>query len=253
MIGWTFKSAAIVREFADYIIEGSEVHVMLKNPTDAQAGEIKALNEELEDIDVALVVKDCLDMEDLLSVRPFEYDNIIVLAGTSSDDGATDAARVDSENIVAMLLLRRIFSQYPAESQNTKLITEILDSQNDELVAKAGVKDVIISNRLVSMIMAQISESRDIEKVYDDIFQEDGSEIYLKPAHLYFNALPVEVTFADLMGLAQRRGEICIGVKNKSLENSKEDNNGIQLIPEKNTRFELHAEDSLVVLSEDEL
>jgi len=253
MIGWTFKSAAIVREFADYVIEGSEVHVMLKNPTDAQAAEIKSLDEELEDIDVALVVKDCLDMEDLLSVRPFEYDNIIVLAGTSSDDGATDASRVDSENIVAMLLLRRIFSQYPAESQNTKLITEILDSQNDELVAKAGVKDVIISNRLVSMIMAQISESRDIEKVYDDIFQEDGSEIYLKPAHLYFNALPVEVTFADLMGLAQKRGEICIGVKNKSLENSKDDNNGIQLIPEKNTRFELHAEDSLVVLSEDEL
>ncbi len=253
MIGWTFKSAAIVREFADYVIAGSEVHVMLKNPTEAQAGEIKALDDELEDIDVRLVVKDCLDIEDLMSVRPFEYDNIIILAGTSSDDGATDASRVDSENIVAMLLLRRIFSQYPAESENTKLITEILDSQNDELVAKAGVKDVIISNRLVSMIMAQISESRDIEKVYDDIFQEDGSEIYLKPAPLYFAELPVEVTFADMMGLAQKRGEICIGVKKKFLENSKDDNNGIQLIPEKNTRFELRAEDSLVVLSEDEL
>ncbi|MEO1248083.1 MAG: hypothetical protein AAFX56_20590 [Pseudomonadota bacterium] len=253
MIGWTFKSAAIVREFADYVIEGSEVHVMLKSPTDAQVEEIRVLDEELEDIDVQLVVKDCLDIEDLMSVRPFEYDNIIILAGTSSDDGATDASRVDSENIVAMLLLRRIFSQYPAESHNTKLITEILDSQNDELVAKAGVKDVIISNRLVSMIMAQISESRDIEKVYDDIFQEDGSEIYLKPAHLYFAELPAEATFADMMGLAQKRGEICIGVKKKSLENSKDDNNGVQLIPEKNTRFELQAEDSLVVLSEDEL
>ena len=87
-----------------------------------------------------------------------------------------------------MLLLRRIFSQYANESASTKLITEILDSQNDELVAKAGVQDVIISNRLVSMIMAQISESSDIERVYDDIFQEDGSEIYLKPADLYFNS-----------------------------------------------------------------
>ncbi len=101
--------------------------------------------------------------------------------------------------------------------------------------------------------MAQIAESRDIEKVYDDIFQEDGSEIYLKPAHLYLGALPAEVSFADMMGLAQKRGEICIGVKQKSLESSKMDNNGIQLIPEKNARFELRAEDSLVVLSEDEL
>ena len=81
------------------------------------------------------------------------------------------------------------------------MITEILDSQNDALVAKAGVQDVIISNRLVSMIMAQISESRDIEKVYEDIFQEEGSEIYLKPAHLYFDELPLQASFADMLAI----------------------------------------------------
>ena len=253
MIGWTFKSPAIVREFADYIIEGSQLHVMLKNPTEEQAAEIEALNEELDTIEVGLLEKDCLNIDDLMSVKPFEYDNIIILADGGAEEAEIDAARVDSENIVALLLLRRIFSQYPKESKNTKLITEILDSQNDALVAKAGVQDVIISNRLVSMIMAQISESRDIEKVYDDIFQEDGSEIYLKPASLYLGAMPAELTFADMMSLAQKREEICIGVKIKALESSKEDNNGITLIPEKNTKFELTADDSFVVLAEDEL
>ena len=151
------KSPAIIREFADYITAGSRIHVLLKNPQDSQIAEIDALNEELESIDVGLIQKDCLSIEDLLSVKPFEYDNIIILAGNGSKDIDIDAARIDSENIVALLLLRRIFSQYPNESRNTKLITEILDSQNDALVAKAGVQDVIISNRLVSMIMAQIS------------------------------------------------------------------------------------------------
>ena len=103
------------------------------------------------------------------------------------------------------------------------------------------------------MIMAQISESRDIEKVYDDIFQEDGSEIYLKPATLYFDELPVEVTFADMIRIAQRREEVCIGVKKKALENNKDANNGVTLIPEKNTVYTLKAEDSLVVVAEDEL
>jgi hypothetical protein len=120
-------------------------------------------------------------------------------------------------------------------------------------VARAGVQDVIISNRLVSMIMAQMSESRDIEKVYDDIFQEDGSEIYLKPADLYFESLPVQVSFADMMSIAQQRDEVCIGVKIKSLENDKESNNGITLIPEKNMTYDLQEDDSLVVLAEDEL
>ena len=253
MIGWTFKSTAIIREFADYIVDGSEISVLLKCPSDKQRAEIDALDAELEGITVRLVEKDCLSIDDLMSVRPFEYDNIIILAGTESGETPVDAARVDSENIVALLLLRRIFSQYPEESGNTKLITEILDSQNDALVAKAGVQDVIISNRLVSMIMAQISESRDIEKVYDDIFQEDGSEIYLKPASLYFDALPVEVSFADLMAIAQKRSEICLGVKIKALENSRDDNNGITLIPDKNKSYELKPEDSLVVLAEDEL
>ncbi len=253
MIGWTFKSAAIIREFADYIVDGSEISVLLKKPTERQRTEIEALDEALPGVAVRLLEHDCLNIEDLLSVKPFEYDNIIILAGTESSDEPVDAARVDSENIVALLLLRRIFSQYPKESRGTKLITEILDSQNDALVAKAGVQDVIISNRLVSMIMAQISESRDIEKVYDDIFEEDGSEIYLKPASLYFDSLPVELSFAEMMAVAQKRSEVCMGVKIKSLESSREDNNGVALIPDKNSTFTLNAEDSLVVLAEDEL
>ncbi len=253
MIGWSFKSPAIIREFADYITAGSQIHVLLKQPSEGQIAEIGALNAELDSIDVELLQKDCLSIEDLMSVKPFEYNNIIILAGNSSEQVEVDASRVDSENIVALLLLRRIFSQYPGESKDTKLITEILDSQNDALVAKAGVQDVIISNRLVSMIMAQISESRDIEKVYDDIFQEDGSEIYLKPASLYLDSLPAQVTFADMMAVAQKRGEICMGVKISAHENEKAVNNGITLIPEKNTVYNLQPDDNLVVVAEDEL
>lgn len=253
MIGWNFKSACIVREFADYIIEGSRIDVMLKAPSDEQRNDIRALDLELPDIDVNLLEKDCLNLAELMSVRPFDYDNIIILASEDGTSQGVDSSRVDSENIVALLLLRRIFSQYPDESANTKLITEILDSQNYDLVARAGVQDVIISNRLVSMMMAQISESRDIEKVYDDIFQEDGSEIYLKPAHLYFESLPVEVSFADMIGIAQKRDEVAIGVKIKAFEQSKEANNGVTLIPEKNRTFKLGPDDSLIVVAEDEL
>ena len=164
MIGWNYKSPCIVREFADYIIDGSQIDVLLKAPSDEQRTEIAALNDEIDNIEVRLVEKDCLDLNELMSIEPFTYDNIIILAGGTGGDEKIDLGRADSENIVALLLLRRIFTQYPDESRNTKLITEILDSQNLDLVARAGVQDVIISNRLVSMIMAQVSESRDIEK-----------------------------------------------------------------------------------------
>jgi hypothetical protein len=103
------------------------------------------------------------------------------------------------------------------------------------------------------MIVAQISESKRIKHVYDDIFQEDGSEVYLKPASLYFDQFPIEVSFADLISIAQARSEVCIGLKIKDDEANPEMNNGVKLIPEKNNYFTLKPEDSLVVLAEDEL
>ncbi len=251
IIGWNHKAPVILREFADYVEPGSHVCVMLKDPSQAERDEILALDAELEDVSVEIIEGDPVDRDQLLAVRPFTFDNIILLAGGGSED--VEVARIDSENIVALLLLRSIFDTHPEESGSTKLITEVLDSQNCALMTRAGVKDVIISNRLVSMIMAQISEGRDIKKVYDDIFQEDGSEIYLKPISLYFDRIPSSVTFADLMGIARQREEVCIGVKVAALESSTDDNHGVQLIPDKNARFSLAPADCLIVVSEDEL
>ena len=59
MIGWSFKSAAIIREFSDYIMAGSCIHVMLKRPNEQQISEIDALDRELDDIHVELIQKDC--------------------------------------------------------------------------------------------------------------------------------------------------------------------------------------------------
>ena len=55
------------------------------------------------------------------------------------------------------------------------------------------------------------------------------------------------------MAIAQKRNEICIGVKINANENNKSENNGITLIPEKNTVYDLLPADNLVVVAEDEL
>ena len=131
----------------------------------------------------------------------------------------------------------------------------MLDSANQELISRAGVNDFIISNRMVSMMFAQISEEPDIQQVYDDLFQEDGSEIYVKSAALYFppEAFPVTCRFGDLMAHVRKRdGEVCIGVKRKAMEQRSADNFGVQLIPPKDTEFVLHPDDGLVVLAEDD-
>ena len=250
ILGWNNKAPIIISEFADYVKDGSQIDIVLCDPTDEVREIIQRLDHEIENISIRLLEKNSLDRSHLLSIEPFNYDNIIILASTADN---LDAQQVDSGNIVSLLLLRSIFKEFGMLEGKTKLITEILDSQNYPLVARAGVKDVIISNRLVSMIVAQISECKRIKRVYDDIFQEEGSEIYLKPASLYFDQFPIDVTFADLISIAQARGEVCIGLKIKDDEANSKRNNGVRLIPDKNKHFTLKPVDSLVVLAEDEL
>jgi hypothetical protein len=183
-------------------------------------------------------------------VGPGDYGNIILLASARN---VPDPQQIDSENIVTLLLLRSIFQETGLAEGDTKLITEVLESQNNALIAKAGVKDMIISNRLISMITAQISESRGIRDVYDNIFQEDGSEIYLKPLSLYFSDFPVQARFADLIAVAQTREEVCFGIKIKEQEENPNANHGVKLIPLKDEMLQLNADDCLVVVAEDEL
>ncbi len=250
IIGWTPKVRIILSEYADYVKEGSQIDIMLRAPNDSVVGEIEKINQELEEITINLIEENPLTQQGLLAAKPFEYDNIIILSQGGEEKGNEE--RTDSETIVILLLLRQIFDANREQVGNIKLITEILDSENQALVARTGVNDFIISNRFVSMLLAQISEDVDIKGVYDDLFSEEGSEIYLKPASLYFKEFPVTVNYADMIEIAQQREEICLGVKVKKYEEFLDKNFGVKLIPEKNVEYTLGPDDALVVLAEDE-
>lgn len=90
-------------------------------------------------------------------------------------------------------------------------------------------------------------------EIYDNTFQEGGSEIYVKSAALYFKDLPVKAKFSDLMSIANKREEICIGVRFNHLSKNPDRNFGVELNLPKNKVIEITEKDYLVVLSEDDL
>jgi len=247
IIGWNAKASTIITEYADYLLEGSSIDVLHRDVDDGIRAEIAEL-QKLENVRVTLFEEDPMKTETLSAIDPARYDNILILSAGGAN---ADPETTDSETIVILLLLRQILERKKT-AKRPKLISEVMDSRNQELIARAGVNDFIISNRLVSMLLAQISEQGDIQAVYDDLFSEEGSEIYLKPASLYFEATPVEATFADIMRIAQKRGEVCMGVKIKALERDAAQNFGVKLIPEKTMKYVLQPDDALIVLAENE-
>jgi hypothetical protein len=249
LFGWTSKAKIVLEEYVDYLMENSIIDIVVTELTHEIKEEIQEIKEKHTRIEINLWEKNVILIDELLSLNPTEYNNIIIFSPDSAD-----AESADARNISILLQLRSLFDQLEKHKKiKTKIITEVSDSKNMELIAYTGVNDLIISNRLISMMLAQISENNKIYGLYDQLLKEAGAEIYIKPIELYFHSIPQKLKFADMICAAQNRNEICIGIKIKKNEKAFDENFGIEINPLKTKVFELQEGDSLVVLSENEL
>ncbi len=247
-IGWTPKVPTIVKEYADYVQPGSRIDIVARGQNGSTASAVAELALSVPALQLQLLDVDPSDTAGLLQLRPFEYDNIIVL----SDAGSADSAEwADSETLLHLLQLQKIFREQTG-STSTKLIAELLDSDNRELVTSTGIREFVISNRFVSMLMAQVSESIEMKAVYDNLLSEDGSEIYLKPLDFYMSDPPESVSYADLILSCQGRREVALGYRLRSLADDINANFGVRLIPPKADQIPTADIGSVVVMAEDE-
>lgn len=252
ILGWHSVAHIMINEYSDYLKQGSAIDIVVHRPNERLYKEVADLRQSNPNLVIQLKGANSMHLEELRALDPFSYDNVIILSQSEDDS----PEKTDSETLVILLLMRKSVRDAGIDltKNKTKIITQILDSENQELVSQANVDDFIISNKLITMIFAQLSEEPRIKQLYDDIFQEEGSEIYLKPAWLYFEKFPVTVTFADLIGLALKRDEeICMGYRLFEKVNDPDANFGVKLNPVKDAKITLNADDSLVVLAEDDL
>lgn len=251
ILGWHHVGSIYVSESNEYLAKGSEFDIVMPAFSDEFKSEIDELDKENDNINITLVKNNVMTIESLRSIDPFSYDNILILSQSPEEQ---NSEKIDSETLMILLILRSISKERADKSSDgTKIITQILNSDNQDLIIQADVDDFIISNKLITMILAQLSEQPDLKKFYDNIFQADGSEIYVKPATLYFKEFPIQKTFATVMSQAAKRNEICLGVRFGSQCKDSQNNFGVALNLAKDKKFELTDSDFLVVLSEDEL
>jgi len=223
---------------------------MFSDPPESLQETISEMKEEFERFEINLVNAPALDYESLSELDPMSYNSIIILSQDATEQAAD---KIDSDTLIILLLLRKITKEKEVKEPLPHIITQVLNSENQDLIVQTDVDDFLISNKLITMVLSQLSEQPDLKKFYDDIFQEDGSEIYVKPAHLYFKDLPIECNFSDCIKIAQQRDEICMGVRYGEMSQNPDKNFGVKLNPPKDSKVKITANDFFVVLSEDEL
>jgi len=247
IVGWSHKTPTIIAEYGEYVAKGSKIDVVVSEISEEMKRQFSEVQKTHGIIKMRLLVGDIHIPSTIARLKPEQYDNVIILSG----DGGDPELR-DSETIANLLQFRNYFKTSVKNEVSTQIITEVADSENIEVIQEGGVKDFLISNQFVSKIYAQVSEEPDVLTIYEDLFSEEGSEVYIKPVSRFLAKIPSEITFGELCTAAIKRNESCFGVRLKNEERDMVKHFGIYVNPAKDKVFSLTGEDWLITLAEDD-
>jgi hypothetical protein len=152
----------------------------------------------------------------------------------------------DSKTLVTLLHLRDIADR---AALDINIVREMLDDRNRELAEVARPDDFIVSSRLVSLMLAQVSENSELITVFEQLFSGDGSEIYVVPSELYIRD-GAEADFYTVTAAAARRQETALGYRIAEDAYSNVKSYGVHLNPPKGERRTFGPGDSIIVLAE---
>ena len=240
VLGWNEKAEAIVRELDNYVAAGSETIVLCRRDGAREA--LLALSRHLSNQRLRFADGEITDRATLDAMKAHEFAHIIVLSYTQ-----LPTQEADAQTLIALLHLRNI-----AQASGTRLsiVSEMMDVRNRALAQVAKADDFIVSDKLVSLMLSQLSENKHLDRVFRQLFSSEGSEIYIRPIGQYVRT-HAPVDFYTLIEAAALRGETAIGYRIAALADDRDAGYGVKVNPKKSEKVQFADGDQLIVLAED--
>jgi ion channel POLLUX/CASTOR len=241
-IGWSSMGRAVVNELAEFLPKGSTVHIV------AEARHVAP--EQLKGLSFGKNIKVTFasvtgDIDDLIKAASAKKYNEVVILGYRE---AISEAEADSQTMLTMLQMNQLFEAKGNGVEPTRLVAEILDSRKAELARVAAVDDMVVSDNLAALLIAQVSENPALAPVFDDLFDADGASLSVNAIETY---APVgkSIEFAELVAIGKAHGESVIGYR--TLAGSKKlASSGVKLNPAKTAKFTPAKGDGLIVVGD---
>ena len=241
ILGWNKRAPTIIKELDSYVTSGSQVTVVAD--VDGMQAIVNRRCGVLAHTTCEFQREDTTDRIMLDALNIPSYNHVIVLSYSDT----LDIQEADAHTIVTLLHLRDIGDK---SGHSFSIVSEMMDMRNRQLAEVTRADDFVVSNRLVSLMMAQLAENQHLAPVFDDLFDPEGVEIYLKPADDYVVA-GIQVNFYTVLESARRRGQIAIGYRLHAQASDAALSYGVHLNPKKSEMFTLTADDKVIVLAEE--
>jgi voltage-gated potassium channel Kch len=238
ILGWNRRAAIIAYELSRYVAPGSVLTIAADTP-DLDVV-VAGLTIASDNLTVEYGHVDTTDRAALEGLDIPAYDHVLVL-GYSDLLGPQPT---DTRTLVTLLHLRKIAD---AAGVHVNVVSEMVDVRNRELAEVTRADDFVVSNKLVSLMLAQASENENLAAIFDDLLDEEGSEIYMRPMDDYV-AFDLPLNFYTITEAARSRGEVAMGYHRPR---SGAAANGIVVNPSKSAEVQYQSGDRLIVLARD--
>ncbi len=238
ILGWNWRGTSIVNELDHYVAAGSSMTVL----ADLEDEKGQLFGNKLKNLSCKVIKGEITDRKTLETLDFKRFTSTILLAYSD----IYDVQKADSLTLITLLHLRDIADR---DHLNFSIVSEMMDVRNQRLATVTRADDFVVSNRLVSLLMAQISEEKRLEGVFEDILDPEGSEIYLKPAAQYVE-LNAAMNFYTVVESARRQGHTAFGYRIGALAYDAQKDYGVVINPSKLEEVRFADADEIIVLAE---
>jgi voltage-gated potassium channel Kch len=240
ILGWNRRGPIIASELARYVAPGSQLTIAANAPQfEADVAEL-AIDPAVMRIDHRTIDTSSRAALDLLDIT--SYDHVLVLGYSDS----MNAQSADTRTLITLLQLRKIGE---AAARHISVVSEMIDVRNRDLAEVTRAEDFVVSNKLVSLMLAQASENDTMAAIFAELLDEEGSEIYMRPVSDYVD-INRPHNFFTLAFAALRRGEIAIGYRRQREEDEDERNlGGVTVNPPRSHMITYGESDMVIVLA----
>ncbi len=240
VLGWNWLGASVLQHLDAYVPPGSATTVVASFPGPLPAA--ADIGPRLANQSVEFRSGDTTSRPLLNALGVENYTHVIVLAYSDS----LPLQKADAQTLVTLLHLREIAERH---GHPFTIVSEMLDVRNRALAEVTHVDDFIVSERVISLTLAQIAENKALKAVLDDLFDPHSSDLFLKPAAHYV-APGRPVSFYTVVEAARRRGEVAVGYRLCAQAADAGRAYGIVLNPKKSVPVTFADGDRVIVLAQ---
>jgi len=244
ILGWNENGHEIINNLFCYMHEESEILIAADNKN--FENHTKTIQPKKGIIIKTVFVKcDTTKHAALEQIKPDTFDSILILGYLN-----LGVQERDAKTLITLFHIRRIIERIIEEgnfNKETNIVTEISDDRNRKLAEISRAYDFIVSDNIVSSMVAQLSRAKELKRVFDILFDIGGREIYLNPIDRYIDH-EVEVNFSTIIKSAANKKEIAIGYR-KIDEADRPNKYSIYLNPDKLKNIKFNSKDKVIVIS----